>query len=168
MIPNSMPSFFANPFMTQFMPQQPAPVSATLLGGSSGTIEASQLTGPENADYRSNPLQTGNYVMQSLQCQEMMQHYIQSIMAAASQLPGSNISSDGTTTTIATTATTTTITNQSSDDGQEQLSVDSDRFPIDFPNALPALIHSMQQQLYLNNPAISQFANPIPVNFSHI
>lgn len=96
-MPNSMPSFFANPFMTPFMPQQAA-VTATSLGNSGGAVESSHLTGPENGDYRSNPLQTGNYVMQSLQRQEMMQHYIQSLMAAASHLPGSNISSDGTTT----------------------------------------------------------------------
>ncbi|EFO21401.2 hypothetical protein LOAG_07085 [Loa loa] len=185
MMPNSMPSFFANPFMTPFMPQQAATVTATSLGGSSGSIDcSSQLTGPENGDYRSNPLQTGNYVMQSLQCQEMMQHYIQSLMAAASHLPGSNMSLDGTgtTTTITTTTTTTAITttttntttttttdNQSLDDNQEQSSViDSGHFQIDFPNALPALIQSMQQQLYLNNPAVSQYANPVPVEIFSI
>ncbi|OZC07757.1 hypothetical protein X798_05236 [Onchocerca flexuosa] len=96
-MPNSMPSFFANPFMTPFMPQ--AAVSAIPVGSNSGTVESTQLTGPESGDYRSNPLQTGNYVMQSLQCQEMMQHYIQSLIAAASHLPGSNMSSDGATAT---------------------------------------------------------------------
>uniref|UniRef100_A0A2K6VPZ5 Uncharacterized protein n=1 Tax=Onchocerca volvulus TaxID=6282 RepID=A0A2K6VPZ5_ONCVO len=152
-MPNSMPSFFANPFMTPFMPQQAA-VTAMPVGSNSGTVESTQLTGPESGDYRSNPLQTGNYVMQSLQCQEMMQHYIQSLIAAASHLPGSNISSNG--------AITTTDNQQSLDDSKEQSSGDSGHFQIDFPNALPALLQSMQQQLYLNNPAVSQNANSVP------
>uniref|UniRef100_A0A1I8EP10 Uncharacterized protein n=1 Tax=Wuchereria bancrofti TaxID=6293 RepID=A0A1I8EP10_WUCBA len=115
MMPNSMPSFFANPFMTPFMPQQAA-VVATSLGGSNRATESSQLTGPENGDYRSNPLQTvrNNTVFQLL------------------------------------------------DDNQEQSSVDSGRFQIDFSNALPVLIQSMQQQLYLNNSTVSQYANSVP------
>ncbi|EJW84728.1 hypothetical protein WUBG_04361 [Wuchereria bancrofti] len=165
MMPNSMPSFFANPFMTPFMPQQAA-VVATSLGGSNRATESSQLTGPENGDYRSNPLQTGNYLMQNLQCQEMMQHYIQSLMVAASHLPGSNMSSDGTTTT--TTTTTTATSNKLLDDNQEQSSVDSGRFQIDFSNALPVLIQSMQQQLYLNNSTVSQYANSVPVSGTNL
>ncbi|OZC07756.1 hypothetical protein X798_05235 [Onchocerca flexuosa] len=51
---------------------------------------------------------------------------------------------------------------RSLDDSREQSSGDSGHFQIDFPNALPALIQSMQQQLYLNNPAVSQYANSIP------
>lgn len=109
-MPNSMPSFFANPFMTPFMPQQAAAnaptLTATSIANSNGTNEPNQLTGPENGDYRSNPLQTGNYMMQSLQCQEMMQHYIQSLMAAASQLPGCNISLSDSNTTNTITSTT--------------------------------------------------------------
>ncbi|VDO31797.1 unnamed protein product [Onchocerca flexuosa] len=153
-----MPSFFANPFMTPFMPQ--AAVSAIPVGSNSGTVESTQLTGPESGDYRSNPLQTGNYVMQSLQCQEMMQHYIQSLIAAASHLPGSNMSSDGATAT--TKNQLPLLLQRSLDDSREQSSGDSGHFQIDFPNALPALIQSMQQQLYLNNPAVSQYANSIP------
>ncbi|VDO47350.1 unnamed protein product [Brugia timori] len=171
MMPNSMPSFFANPFMTPFMPQQAAIVT-TSLGGNNGVTESSQLTGPENGDYRSNPLQTGNYLMQNLQCQEMMQHYIQSLMVAASHLPGSNMSPDGTTTTTTTTIaastttnTTTTTSNMVLNDNQEQLSIDSGHFQIDFSTALPALIQSMQQQLYLNNSTVSQYANSVPVDF---
>lgn len=141
-MPNSMPSFFANPFMTPFMPQQAATVNTTsVFGGgssgsgggdgsgsaaiSSGAAECSQLSGPENCDYRSNPLQTGNYV--SLQCQEMMQHYIQSLMVAASQLSGTNnLSSSSysttTTTTITTAATATATTATTTSNGDNQVS----------------------------------------------
>ncbi|VDN93350.1 unnamed protein product [Brugia pahangi] len=160
-----MPSFFANPFMTPFMPQQAAIVT-TSLGGNNGVTESSQLTGPENGDYRSNPLQTGNYLMQNLQCQEMMQHYIQSLMVAASHLPGSNMSPDGTTTTTTTTTiAASTNTNTTTTTSNKVLSVDSGRFQIDFSTALPALIQSMQQQLYLNNSTVSQYANSVPVDF---
>lgn len=70
-----MPSYFANPFMTPFMPQQ---ASMTPLD-------------QNNPEYRVNPLQADNYFLQSLHCQEMMQHYIQSLMAAASRLPVNNV-----------------------------------------------------------------------------
>lgn len=71
--------------MTPFMPQQAASVSATATAAT-GANSSNQ----DSVEYRSNPLQADNYLLQSLQCQEMMQHYIQSLMAAASRLPSSN------------------------------------------------------------------------------
>ncbi|VDK37225.1 unnamed protein product [Gongylonema pulchrum] len=87
-MPNSMPSFFANPFMTPFMPQQLAAVAAAASTTAPG---ASPSPDQDCAEYRSNPLQPDSYLLQSLQCQEIMQHYIQSLMAAASRLPSTGI-----------------------------------------------------------------------------
>uniref|UniRef100_A0A915AKP3 Protein lin-10 n=1 Tax=Parascaris univalens TaxID=6257 RepID=A0A915AKP3_PARUN len=75
-IPTAAPSFFANPFMTPFMPQQ-----------ASSMPHANNL---DTGDYRMNPLPSDSYFLQSVQYQEMMQQYIQNLMAAASALPSAS------------------------------------------------------------------------------
>lgn len=71
-LPGATPSFFANPFMTPFLPQQSA---------------VPQQNPGDGGEYRMNPLPTDGYFLQNIQYQEMMQQYIHSLMAAASSLP---------------------------------------------------------------------------------
>ncbi|VDM42374.1 unnamed protein product [Toxocara canis] len=75
-IPTAAPSFFANPFMTPFMPQQASSVA--------------QANNVDTGEYRMNALPSDSYFLQSVQYQEMMQQYIQSLMAAASTLPSAS------------------------------------------------------------------------------
>lgn len=44
----------------------------------------------DTGDYRMNPLPSDSYFLQSVQYQEMMQQYIQNLMAAASALPSAS------------------------------------------------------------------------------
>lgn len=87
------PSFFANPFMAPFMPQnettQPLPYQPECFDGNgssppSVTPEAALPT--SGAEFRVNPL-TGGYFLSPGQYQEMMQQYVQSLMLAASAAP---------------------------------------------------------------------------------
>ncbi|KAI1721832.1 phosphotyrosine interaction domain (PTB/PID) domain-containing protein [Ditylenchus destructor] len=87
------PSFFANPFMAPFMPQnastQPSPYQSECFDGNgssppSVTPEAALPT--SGAEFRINPL-TGGYFLSPGQYQEMMQQYVQSLMLAASAAP---------------------------------------------------------------------------------
>ncbi|MFH4984674.1 hypothetical protein AB6A40_011383 [Gnathostoma spinigerum] len=66
--------YFANPFVTPFMPQQ-------------AMFAAASSTGSH--DFVMNPFSASGYFLPNVQYEEMMQQYIQSLMIAASQLPQS-------------------------------------------------------------------------------
>uniref|UniRef100_A0A0M3HTB0 PDZ domain-containing protein n=1 Tax=Ascaris lumbricoides TaxID=6252 RepID=A0A0M3HTB0_ASCLU len=132
-IPTAAPSFFANPFMTPFMPQQ-----------ASSMPHANNL---DTGDYRMNPLPSDSYFLQSVQYQEMMQQYIQNLMAAASALPsaGSEIGNQcfGSSTEAASAKEPTAVWNEA----------EAARMPV------AALSERMQQHLRVDSaPSTAQLA----------
>uniref|UniRef100_F1KQL7 Protein lin-10 n=1 Tax=Ascaris suum TaxID=6253 RepID=F1KQL7_ASCSU len=125
--------FFANPFMTPFMPQQ-----------ASSMPHANNL---DTGDYRMNPLPSDSYFLQSVQYQEMMQQYIQNLMAAASALPsaGSEIGNQcfGSSTEAASAKEPTAVWNEA----------EAARMPV------AALSERMQQHLRVDSaPSTAQLA----------
>lgn len=91
-----MPSFFANPFMTPFMPQQQhGPILNQQVLPPPPPAPSSSLSQQQNlvasGDYRINPLSSAdNCLLSNMHYQEFMQQYIQNLIAAASRLPTYN------------------------------------------------------------------------------